>query len=317
MRIQLAVCAIAALALYGCGKKSEQATSEKGEAGLASAQQVADEARGKVSCPAKVVTQKPSGAPVDDVVGIFPGMGWNEAQNLVLCDNPLLVAKEDKSGGFSIESHGVALRSGFEAHFAEGEKPKYKSVHEAEAALSAQMTARDNGASEDPMKPGYVRYYVGTIGLPNQERVNSVSRQEYFPVGKSPTVQSLRQALVGKYGEPTSSQTEGADLILRWEYDPTGRKITETSPLYNTCRTDVGFKTSMRVTPDCGVTVGVRVTSMSDNAGLAHGISAMSINSAQTYKMVTDTEAALNGADAQRQASELQNAAKAAPAPKI
>src|SRR5690606_37298471 len=63
--------------------------------GDASAAEVADEARGKVRCPAKPRTAaRPAGAPVDDVIGVRPGLAYDEAVNLVLCTHDLLVVQD-------------------------------------------------------------------------------------------------------------------------------------------------------------------------------------------------------------------------------
>ena len=52
----------------------------------ASAEEVAKESRGKVKCPAKVArSERPAGAPVDDVVGVRAGMTYEEAANVVMC----------------------------------------------------------------------------------------------------------------------------------------------------------------------------------------------------------------------------------------
>lgn len=45
------------------------------------------------------------------------------------------------------------------------------------------------------MQPGQSRYFVSTMGLPGQEKVVSVSRQEYYQTGKFPTVDTIEGAL--------------------------------------------------------------------------------------------------------------------------
>jgi len=55
------------------------------------AEQVAKEARGKVKCPAKVASPKPKINAAVDVAGVWPGMTYDEAANVVLCTHELLI----------------------------------------------------------------------------------------------------------------------------------------------------------------------------------------------------------------------------------
>ena len=62
----------------------------------ATAEEVAEEARHDVDCPADINTPAPpTGAPVDDVVGVRPGLTWEEAANVVMCTNDLMVVQAD------------------------------------------------------------------------------------------------------------------------------------------------------------------------------------------------------------------------------
>ena|SRR5690242_15996316 len=60
--------------------------------GNASAEQVAREARGAVNCPARVQTgARDAKAPVDDVLGVRPGMSYEDAANVVMCSHELMI----------------------------------------------------------------------------------------------------------------------------------------------------------------------------------------------------------------------------------
>jgi hypothetical protein len=311
------------LMLGGCGKKADldnagAASTEQTEAptGNASAEEVAAEARGNVSCPATANTPRPSGAPVDDVVGVRPGMSWGEAAHFVLCDNPLLVVKETTSRNYDIDTHGVKIRQGFVATFAEPrvEKTGQQIVQE----MQRDSMRRMNNAYEAPLKPGQSRYFVSTMGTPGQERVVSVAREEYYSDGKFPTVDSVTAALKGKYGTPSRDRDNGATLHeLLWEYDPSGRLITETSPLYDRCYANASPDASTSLSPDCGVTVSAQIKRSGDNPGLAHSLAVAAQNGAEGYKRLTDTEQSLMQADMKRKADEVQDAAQGADKPKL
>ena len=51
-------------------------------------------------------------------LGVRPGMTYDEAANVILCTNDLMVVQAD-SRGFQIKTFGQTLRQGFNARFAE------------------------------------------------------------------------------------------------------------------------------------------------------------------------------------------------------
>lgn len=104
-RVFRVTCAVALLAVAPSGE--------------ATAEQVAEEMRGNVKCPAKASSPRPDGAPIDDVVGVRPGMSWNEAAAFVMCDHPLMVVAENTSRNYRINTYGLKLRQGFDGTFAQ------------------------------------------------------------------------------------------------------------------------------------------------------------------------------------------------------
>ena len=190
------------LALAACGSKgstggaaaggtgSAAQTSRSAASGDATAEQVAREARGKVKCPAKLtLAARAAGAPVDDVLGVRPGMAYEEAANIVLCSDDLMVVAES-GRGFDIKTYGQKIRQGFSARFAE---PRVaKSSREIMKEMQDDMMMRSgNAVRPDDMKPGQSKWYVTTMGLPGRERVIAAAREEWFAAGKNPTVESV------------------------------------------------------------------------------------------------------------------------------
>lgn len=204
----------------------------------ASADQVAAHMRGDVDCPAKVKTPaQVAGAPVDDVRGVRPGLTYEEAANVVMCTNPMLVVTPADDRGFRINTYGQKIRQGFTARFAEPEKTGQQIMED----MRREQQARMSNAVQHDLKPGQEKWFVSTMGTPGKERVIGVAREEWFAEGKNPTVESATQALIKKYGQPTRKTDEKSSSgakwyhYMRWAYDPHGRPITETSPLYNGC----------------------------------------------------------------------------------
>jgi len=310
-----------ALSMAGCGSKDTKTantgapqSSKPAPAGAASAEQVAKEMRGNVKCPAKASTQRPAGAPVDDVTGVRPGMSWDEAANFVMCDNPLMVVAENTSRNFGINTYGQHVRQGFDGTFAQ---PRVvKTSQQIFEEMRQQEVQRENNAYIAPLKPGQSRYFVSTMGLPGKEQVLSVAREEYFPDGKLPTVDSVKQALITKYGTPTSER-DGQRTFLEWEYDPSGGKITEGSPLSSQCSINVSPDTSVSLSTSCGVTVGAVIEAPGNNLGLAHSLAVTSQNGVQDMAVLKSTEDFFQKGDEARKANELNNAQKNADKPKL
>lgn len=285
-------------------------------ASSATAEEVAEEARGKVRCPTKIKTPaRASNAPVDDVVGVRPGMTFDEAANVVMCTHDLMVVAADAGRRFNIQTYGQTIRQGFSARFAE---PRVqKTSQQIMKEMQDDMLARSGNARRDDMKPGQAKWYVSTMGIPGEERVIAAAREEWFEEGRNPTMDSVAQALSKKYGVPTHNQDSGNTRVLTWSYDPLGRRLTETSPLYHQCRGTADPDGATNFSPDCGVVVMAMLVATRENPGLAQYLQVGTMDQATGYEAITGTERALQQLDEQRKAKELEVAGKNANAPQL
>ena len=311
------ICVLAALAVAGCGSKDDNSApigavdaSKPAPTGEASAEQVAKEMRGNVKCPAKDANPRAAGAPIDDVVGVRPGMSWNEAATFVMCDNPMMVVAENTGRNYDIKTFGQKLRQGFDGRWAEARVVKTSRDYLRE--MSEAAARRSGNAVEIPLQPGQSRFYVSTMGLPGQEQVISVSREEYYVDGKQPTIESLTKALIAKYGEPSDSNDGGQVVQMWWEYDPSGKKIDQ-----GQCKMSVSPDAGTSLSTTCGITVGAQIQASNTNQGLAHSLAVTSQNGAWGYELLTKTEATLKSVDASKKAKEIEEASKNAGAPKL
>jgi hypothetical protein len=282
----------------------------------ASAEQVAEQSRGDVSCPAKIKT--PPGAAqgaVDDVVGVRPGLSFEEAVNVVLCTDKLMVAQEVADRGINMETYGQKIRQGFAAKIAEArvEKTSRQIMKE----MQDEAFARSGNSVVRETKPGQSRWYVGTMGLPGTERVISAAREEWFDTGRNPTSESIAQALLAKYGAPTRNQNANGRIYLTWVHDLRGALVPETSQLANACTGVFDPNGGANYSPNCGLVVAAMIHPLPDNAALSQFIQVGVVDEAGGYQAVTATEAALKQFDAQRKAQQVQEAAKNADAPKL
>jgi hypothetical protein len=155
------------------------------------------------------------------------------------------------------------------------------------------------------------------MGLPGQELVLSVAREEYFPDGKLPTVDSVKKALTAKYGEPTDVNDTGQSTYLWWEYDPSGGKIASGSSLAGQCKINPSPDSGTSLSNACGVQVGAFIQSAGQNAGLAHSLAVNVQNGALGMTVLRGTEQTLAQGDAARKTKEVNDASKNAAAPKL
>ncbi len=316
---------LAAIAVTACGSKKPPSaaggtdSSEKkpqfAPSGNASAEQVAEEGRGDVDCPADIETPaRAANAPVDDVVGLRPGMTYEEAANVVMCSNDLMVVSPPLTRGFDIKTYGQTLRQGFTVRLAE---PRVeKSSKQIMEEMQDDMMARSGNAVRYDLAPGQSKWNVTTMGMPGEERVIGGGREEWFAEGKNPTMVSVGDALLKKYGTPAIDQDNPGQRFLRWIYDPLGRPATETSPLTNKCG-GTGASGGVNLSPDCGIVVEAHILPMPDNPALARSLEVGVVDQAKGYDSVTAVEQALELAEQQKRAEAVKDASKNADAPTL
>ena len=316
----LAACGSGESGKSGGGSATGQAASRPSAAaatGNATAAQVADEARGKLKCPAKPRTPaRAAGAPVDDVVGVRPGMTHDEAVGVVLCTHELLVTA-DAGRNFRIQTHGQKLRQGFVATFAR-ERVQRTSQQILRDMQDGAMARANNRVVRD-VNPGEAKWYVATMGLPGQEKVISAAREEWFEAGRQPTAASVEQALTSKYGPPTHKIHPASPnpRHLTWAYDLRQRPITEASPLHQQCQATADPDVGNNFSPDCGIVVAATISPLRDNPELAEYLQVAVLDQAGGYQAIADTEQALQQQEAQRRKEEVEQASKNASAPTL
>lgn len=314
----LCACALSACERSGSGEPSARAAKKAAAptpAG-ATAEEVALEQRSDVVCPPRLSTpSQPAGAPALDVVGLRPGLSYDEAVNVVLCDHPLLVVTAEPQRGFRIEARGHEVRRGFSARFA---TPRVaKTSRDLLAEMREAQLDRSLNRTRDELEPGEVKYYVATIGVPGEERVVLAAREERFATGKHPTVDSVVGLLVAKYGPTPATAGDERRRNLTWAYDPLGRRITETSPLHGICYGSADPDASVSVKEDCGVVVSATVEGLTDNPGLAQRLQVGVVDQAGAVTAIAATEDELRQRDEARRARELKEAQQHGDQPKL
>jgi hypothetical protein len=309
----LAACGAPEPGSKGGGSQAERKPPPSGNA---TAEQVAEESRGDVDCPADIDSAgRAANAPVDDVVGVRPGLSFEEATNVVLCSGELLVVSPANTRGFNIKTYGATIRQGFSARVAEPrvEKTSQQIMKE----MQSDFIARSGNAVRNDMKPGDSKWYVTTMGMPEKERVIAAAREEWFAEGRNPTMESVAQALTKKYGTPTRRQVAPHVITLTWVYDPSARFVPETSPMANQCSAMSDPDGGSNFSPDCGIVVAAQVWPTKENPALAASLQVGVADQAGGYQALTETEQALEASEMQRRAKQVDEAAKNADGPKL
>jgi len=308
-----------ALLLSACGREEAPTPIARAEAAKAakpdklakgdlSAAEVAAQAREGLRCPAPVPPREGQ-RPVHDVLGVSPGMGLELARQTVLCSDERLVATSADSRGFRIKTFGQKLSLGFSAQPAQAKV--HRTGREIVQDMQDRATARGLNSARPDLQPGQAKWYVSTVGLAGQERVLTVAREEWFAAERLPTVSSVEQALVAKYGAPTVRGAGNGVTHLGWSYDPADR------PVKLGCNATANPEGASNLSSDCGIAVAAELHAPPDNPGLARMMRVGTVDQARAMALLEATEQSLQQADAQRRARELEQAGKGAPPPKL
>jgi hypothetical protein len=319
---------IAAAVLTGCGGQKNQGSGSGGRSGPdavaskadlpanASAEQVAAEGRAGLDCPPDISTPpRATGGPVDDIQGVRFGMSFEEARAWVLCSDPLLVTSEDTSRGFRLPAEGKSVRQGFEATFAKARVER--TGRQIAQDMQDEAMGRGLNRVNRNVGPGQSKWFVGTLGMPGEERVISVSREEWFPSGREPTVSAVAQALIAKYGPATRDEPGGDWHRLSWSYDAKGARVVDGSPLYARCRANPSPDSGLNFVEDCGLTIEAWTKALPDNPDLVQFLQVGIVDQARGYAALEATTQGLEKQAADRRAEQVKDASKNAATPNL
>lgn len=274
------------------------------------AEEVAKSARGDLRCPANVTfPSRPENQPVDDLMGIRPGMAYDEAANAILCTDELLAMSTRERRGFDLRSHGIKLRQGFEIKPAQADEPMTQEA--AMARMREESRQRNNFVRVRDVPPGHSKWAVGTMGLPGEEKVINVIREQWFETERKPPITKVEHALVEKYGSPTL-RNEHDGIKLLWVFDTLGRPVTETSRLYRRCELDQRIDGMLKLKPECGLTIAAKLNPPRDNELLVEFLELHIVNQAKAFAAIEETERGLLVISQGRKASELERASQQA-----
>jgi hypothetical protein len=314
--------AFAVLALSSCGGTPEAEASAgevppRGGARAAavsesdelSAEEVARARRGPVACPARQPARS-AGASVDDVLGVRPGMALNDAITGVLCSHPLMIVHLDStSNRFNLQTFGTPLvQSVIGTHAKAQQKPTARSSKQILADMQRSTMDRGNNRARRDLSPGESAWLIGTMGLPGQERVTDVAREEWYAEGEEPAMSVLEEALVTKYGPATLVQRNPGRHVMRWAFLANGTRLGEAEA--NRCSGNPYRAAAVSFLEDCGTVVEVVIDGRRDNPAIAQTLHIRSMQQANAYALIEKTSAALQSGEAARRREQVEQAKK-------
>lgn len=215
--------------------------------------------------------------PADDVADLRPGMSFADVEALLECRGEIF--NFDTAEAWVIKSQGQPTRQLLRA--ANGD------VCPAEARLAGGGTCEDGGYGFALLHNVSEEFIVAFTGLPDAERAGIIWRRTVFPADEYPTLKSLQEALVAKYGQPhLAANQEGyyslghrrGSFTYSWVYDPRqhpipGADSARRSRCVNGPRPT--FQKQMSWNSACGLTVRAEIMPAPGNTLLASELNVM------------------------------------------
>lgn len=223
-------------------------------------------------CPHTAATSPPLvGQPSADVAELRLGLSFSDVEAIIECRDEVL--NFDVAASWARKNQELPTRQLLRA--ANGDPCP------AEMRAAKDAGCEDGGYSFAPLHNVTEEFIVAFTGMPEAEQAGIIWRRTVFPESAYPTVTSLQEALVEKYGAPhLQANQEGyyslghrrGTLVYSWVYDANGRSIpssdsTPRSRCVNGPRPT--FNRSMEWNPGCGLTVRAEIVAAPGNTLLA------------------------------------------------
>lgn len=233
--------------------------------------------------------------PVDDIVGLRPGMGYDDVLEVLECRQDIRLVQHAELWSTS-ENFGIPTRQLVRATDGvpcDGEySPK---------PAGAQNDC-DTGADRfEPLRNISQEYLVAFTGMPEEETARAIWRRTIYSEDDAQPVTLLTEALHAKYGTPqlhaTGSHsrlnhTRPGAINLVWIYHPNGTpappptsEFSSAGLAWETCVNgpQPWFATQQRWNSGCGLTVRAEILPLEGNSLLAREMNIMIMNQRDLY----------------------------------
>lgn len=294
-----------AMICAGCQRDDSSSAELSGgrSPGIASQRaELAKRARGDLKCPAAVTPKTGEDAPhatADDIVGVRPGLLLDEAVQVVLCSHELLIVQPGDWHNFEFDTLGQPVRLGFRAGFPEISRntPAAEGVGK---GLGLADQSSGYGESKRSMGVWHANWYVGAIGMPRRETVMSVGLDEWFDEAELPSISSVADSLVQKYGAsgllrpPRASGDSAMDML--W-YRGSAGDMAPTAKAAARCGLDADPALLLKLTTGCGLVISARIHPRRDRADLADRLQIVIVDMDKALASIRLTSEELRRAD--------------------
>mgnify|MGYP003701286879 CR=1 FL=1 len=213
----------------------------------------------------------PAGGPVDDVVGIRPGMGWDDVMWLLACRDDVPTVEIGDTWNVK-QAYGIPVRQLIRA--SDGQPCSGQEI--VRDMSSTSRSCDDGGYKFQALKNIANQIVVVFTGLPEQETARAVWRRTSFPEGDQPAIDSLRTSLTNKYGAPHLDERDRQGRItLTWTHDLLGRPMSTAASTFGTCSRGLNavFGSSHAWSSACGLTIRALISPVYGNDLLAREFS--------------------------------------------
>ncbi len=253
-------------------------------------------------CPPDLSTPGPAdGAPVDDILGVRPGQTFDEVQAILACREEGY--QVDPGSVWSVRNtQGLPTRQLLRA--TNGVPCTSQDIARSMRSLhgDGECSSGPQGSGLSMVKNATDEVWVAFTGLHGQEVAGAVWRSRDYQVDAKPTVESLQQALIAKYGEPSVAETltrnrmplRTGDVAFTWVYDLRGRKLSSENPMYQRCNNvNHRFFGAHRWSGECGLSVSAGIRKDPRNNLLADTLTIGIMNQKDFYDRGQAFEAAI------------------------
>jgi hypothetical protein len=296
----------AATLLTACGGSGDAPQSASGDKAPAAAAKAAKAAPSRpedelpaARCPSTAGASLPG----PDIVGLKLGMGFDEALNHARCAMPEGVFGFTPRWFQQLQTGSVQLeRQGFTIQRGDTSECVFKQIGDAQkCGLGRRVWDHIDELVS-----------VASPGLDGRQAVAGIWRQQHWKPGDMPSRAAVLQALRDKYGRE-GELTEQQHGTLSWRYDPAGNPLAATDPLFQQCYGIRARPGTQSWSEGCGLSISADLVPPRDNPELVQSLYVGIAHQENLLKLGDAMQAELDRIDAERRASEVEQASGAAP----
>lgn len=243
-------------------------------------------------CPPTLASAaRPDGKPVDDIVGLRPGLSFDDAQALLECRDDIRVIQTAALWSAQ-ENYGIPTRQLLRA----------SDGIPCTGQQAARADACDTGGGRfEPLRNITREYIVVFTGMPGQEISRAIWRRTLYAAEDKQAISVLSQALADKYGQPQLQASGDHSRInhvragatnLVWlssregaPIPPPASQISNAAMSWETCVNGLKpqFVARQGWNSGCNLTIRAEILPQQDNGLLARELNMVVVNQRDLY----------------------------------